>query len=177
MMRNVVRAALIALLALCAAPAGAAEDLPGKFTKLTAPAPAPEVAFMDGEGREIGLDAFRGKWTLVNFWATWCAPCRAEMKDLDELEAKLGGDRFVVVALSADRQGLPVVEAFYKEIGVARLGRYVDPTMKSARAFRAVGLPTTVLLDPEGREVGRVLGPVAWASEASVDFLRRLIGG
>jgi thiol-disulfide isomerase/thioredoxin len=175
-MRNVFRAASFALLALCGAPAFAAEDLPGKFTKLAAPAPAPEVSFTDGEGRELGLDAFRGKWTLVNFWATWCAPCRAEMKDLDELEAKLGGDRFVVVALSADRQGRPVVEAFYTEIGIERLAIYLDPAMKAARAFRAIGLPTTVLLDPAGREVGRALGPVAWASEASVQHLRRLMG-
>ena len=170
-----LRRSLAAVLIAVALPAAAAEELADKFTKLEAPAPAPQATFQDAEGKDVGLDAFRGKWVLLNFWATWCAPCRAEMKDLDELQAKLGGDRFVVVAVSGDRQGLAVVQEFYREIGVERLGQYVDKTMKSARAFRAIGLPTTILIDPEGREVGRAVGPIAWASPASLAHLRGLI--
>ena len=172
---KILRLSLAALLASVALPAAAAEELAGKFTKLETPAPAPEAVFQNAEGGDVRIADFGGRWVLLNFWATWCAPCRAEMKDLDELQAKLGGERFVVVAVSGDRQGLPVVQEFYREIGVERLGQYVDPTMKAARAFRAVGLPTTVLIDPQGREVGRALGPVAWASVESVAYLEGLI--
>ena len=123
----------------------------------------------------MSLAAFRGKVVVLNFWATWCAPCRREMPDLDHLQATYGGADFAVVALSADRKGPTVIPPFYKEAGVRHLAVYNDKSMKSNRAFRVIGLPTTVLLDRQGREVGRLIGPAEWAAPEALRLIEHLI--
>jgi thiol-disulfide isomerase/thioredoxin len=135
-----------------------------KFVFAEEAAPAPPVGFVDGAGREVSLEDFRGRTVLLNFWATWCGPCRKEMPSLDRLQAKHGGERFQVVAVSADRQGPEVVPAYFKENDIKHLAVYNDKTMRAARAFRALGLPTTVLLAPNGVEIGRMVGPAEWDS-------------
>jgi thiol-disulfide isomerase/thioredoxin len=145
------------------------------FTILDRPAPVPAHVFQNGQGRDITLADFRGKVVLVNFWATWCGPCRKEMPDLAKLQAELGGDHFQVVAISADRQGFPVVQDFYAELGIDNLPLYNDKTMKVQRAARAFGLPTTLLIDARGREVGRLVGPAHWASADAKRLIRHYI--
>mgnify|MGYP003670275688 FL=1 len=108
-------------------------------------------------------------------WRIFAARCREEMPTLDALQAELGGDRFEVVALSIDRAGSPVVRRFYDEIGVTNLKIYVDKTMLSMTALRTVGLPTTILIDAQGRELGRLVGPAEWDDPAMVSFLRGFI--
>ena len=127
------------------------------------------------DGSRGDLEYFRGKVILVNVWATWCVPCREEMPTLDALQAELGGDNFEVVALSIDRAGSPVVRRFYDEIGVTNLKMYVDQTMLSMTALRAVGLPTTILIDAQGQELGRLVGPAEWDDPEMVTFLRSFI--
>src|SRR3546814_70278 len=126
------------------------------------------VHFMDGSGKRLSLADFRGKLVLLNLWATWCGPCREEMPTLDRLQATLGGSDFEVVALSIDRAGMGVVDAFYAEIGVKSLARYIDESGKSAQQLNAVGLPTTLLLDREGREIARHVGPAAWETPEKI---------
>ena len=92
------------------------------FTVLDEPKPAPPVRFIDAEGRELKLEDFRGKLVLLDFWATWCAPCRREMPEFDKLQAEFGGDSFQVVALASDRKGLPAVKKFYDELGIKHPG-------------------------------------------------------
>lgn len=128
----------------------------GSMRLHAAPRALPAPAFEDGKGRPVRLADFRGKAVLLNVWATWCPPCREEMPSLDRLQKALGGPTFEVVALSIDSGGAAVVESFYKEAGIGSLAIFVDPTM------RAPGVPTTLLIDAEGRELGRHAGPAAW---------------
>ena len=145
------------------------------FTPYPEPRPIPELRFTDGAGRELSLADFRGRVVLLNIWATWCVPCRKEMPALDRLQAALGGPDFAVVALSIDRGGLPVVEEFYRELGLAALPVYVDRSGTAARELGALGLPTTLLVDCEGREVGRVLGAAEWERPEAVAVIRRYL--
>jgi thiol-disulfide isomerase/thioredoxin len=135
----------------------------------------PEIQFEDGQGTTLSLADFRGKVVLLNIWATWCAPCRREMPTLDRLQAELGGPEFEVVALSIDRTGLPAVREFYQEIGLETLPIYLDPSGKSQRELRVLGIPTTLLLDQEGNETGRLAGPAEWDSPEMVRFIRSYV--
>ena len=123
---------------------------------------APATVFSDGEGRRVVLGDFKGKVVLVNFWATWCAPCREEMPALDRLQEKLGGPDFQVVALAVDRGGASAIRRFYEQVGVKQLPIYVDTSGASLREAAAPGLPTTILLDRGGREVARFVGQAEW---------------
>ena len=147
------------------------------FTPLDEPRLLPELRFVDGEGRARSIAGFRGRLVLLNIWATWCGPCRREMPTLDRLQARLGGPDFEVVALSIDRQGVPVVKEFYRELGLETLGIYVDKSGRASRDLNVLSLPTTVLIDQRGREIGRVIGPAEWDSLEVVKLVRRHMEG
>jgi thiol-disulfide isomerase/thioredoxin len=153
------------------APSGEAQA-PEGFIVHASPRPVPPIAFKNLQGDPMSLADFRGKVVLLNIWATWCTPCRREMPTLDRLQAELGGPDFEVVALSVDRQGRRVVGEFYHELGLWQLGIYLDPSGEAPRALKALGIPTTLLIDRQGREVGRLLGPAEWDSPAMVAFFR-----
>ena len=155
-------------------PAGA--QAPAGFAVHESPRPLPEIQFENGQGEAMSLADFRGKVVLLNIWATWCAPCRREMPTLERLQAELGGPDFEVVALSIDRKGLPVVEDFYQELGLRDLGIYVDASGKASRELSALGVPTTLLIDREGNELGRLAGPAEWDSPEMVSFIRGYLG-
>jgi len=129
-----------------------------------APRPVSELAFEDGAGRSRSLSQWRGKVVLLNVWATWCAPCREEMPALERLQRKLGGRDLEVLALSIDSAGAAPVKRFYEELGIRSLGVYVDRSMRATATLGALGVPTTLLIDREGREIGRRTGPAEWDS-------------
>jgi thiol-disulfide isomerase/thioredoxin len=141
------------------------------FVFRAAPVDLPEVKFEDAAGRERTLAEWKGKVVLLNLWATWCLPCRKEMPALDRLQQELGSEAFEVVALSVDRAGLGGARKFLDEAKVGKLALYADPTARMANTLRAAGLPATLLIDREGREIGRLLGPAQWDGEDA----RRLI--
>ena len=138
-----------------------APEMPA-FVFKQAPEPLGEVRFTDAAGAPMTLADFKGKTILLNLWATWCAPCREEMPSLDRLQRELGSDTFEVVALAVDRAGPEAARKFLDEIGVTSLKLYSDTTTRSGSALRAVGMPTTILIDAEGREIGRLPGPYEW---------------
>jgi len=139
------------------------------------PRPIPDIAFIDGDGRPLRLSDFRGRVVLLNVWATWCIPCRKEMPTLNLLQAELGGPEFEVVALSIDRGGPKTVAAFYDEYDLTRLKIYIAPSADVMGELAVVGLPTTLLIDREGREVSRYVGPATWNDPAIIATLRRHI--
>ena len=147
------------------------------FKPASPPKPAPEIGFTDIAGTPLGLDAFRGKVVLLNYWATWCAPCVEEMPSLERLQTRLGGGDFTVLAVSVDRQGLDIVRPFLERIGLKQLPIYLDRSGASMRAFGIRGLPTTMLIDREGNEVGRLEGMADWQSPAAEALIRHYVGG
>ena len=146
------------------------------FTLSTEAKPAPEVNFTDGEANPLTLADFRGKVVLVNLWATWCGPCIREMPTLDRLQAELGSADFEVVAIAQDRKGLEVVTPFVRDHGLEQLRVYIDSSSQATRAFGALGLPTSVLIDRAGNEIGRLIGPAEWDSPEAFALIRYFIG-
>ena len=126
--------------------------------------PLPDLRFVNGSGTEVSLGSFRGKVVLLNLWATWCAPCREEMPALDKLQAALGSDKFQVVALAVDKSGVDGAKKFLADIKAEKLEAYADPTAKEGTRLKVIGMPTTILIDAEGREIGRLIGPAHWDS-------------
>lgn len=135
---------------------------------LSDPKPAPAIAFNGPDGAPLDLAALNGKVRLLNLWATWCIPCRQEMPALDRLQADLGGPDFEVVAVNVDTRNLDRPKAWLEENGVTRLTYYADPSGRAMQALQRsgdlVGLPTTLLIDRNGCQLGVLKGPAEWAS-------------
>ena len=139
------------------------------------PAPVSDVAFTDPDGGTHTLVDYKGQVVLLNFWATWCAPCREEMPSLDALQAEMGGEDFVVVPIATGRNAPEKINKFYAETGLKNLPVLLDPRQQLARAMGVVGLPVTVLIDRDGNEVARLLGEADWTSEPAKAIIRQLV--
>ena len=139
------------------------------------PQPVAATVFKDGADADQTLAAFKGKVLVVNFWATWCAPCVKEMPMLDSLEAKLGGDSFQVVTISQDREGAKVAKPFSEKNGWKNLALYVEPLGKFSRDAQLRGLPTSLIVNKAGLEVARVEGEVDWNSPEIEKLIRDLL--
>ena len=157
----------VAVLGSILAQGVAAAEFPrhGEMQKLTLSAERKPVALaevLDPKDQTVTLEAFRGRVVLLNLWATWCVPCREEMPALNRLQDKRGSKDFTVLTVAQDRSGRAKVEAFLAQIGAGKLEPYLDTSMKSGRAWGAYGLPMTLLLDRQGREIGRLVGIAEW---------------
>lgn len=164
---------------LAAIKAAAKGEVAGVATP-SEPRPLPALTFKDANGTDVGLEKFRGKVVLLNLWATWCAPCRKEMPALDRLEGEQGGEAFEVVPVSLDFGTDEKPKKFLAEIGATKLPFFHDATGKVLSSLKAVGrgtgLPTTLILDRAGCEIGYLPGPAEWASEDAKALIRAALG-
>lgn len=149
-------------------------------TPAAKPLLVPDLAFRDASGAQKKLSDWRGRTILLNLWATWCLPCRKEMPALDELQAKLGGSDFEVVAVNIDTRDLEKPRAWLKEVGIKSLAYFSDEKAKVFQDLklvgRAFGMPTSILIDPAGCEIGTLSGPAEWASDDAVGLVRAALG-
>lgn len=144
------------------------------------PLKVPILVFQDAAGKPLTLEHWRGRTVLLNLWATWCVPCRKEMPALDTLQQRLGGPGFEVVAINIDTRDPEKPKTFLNEIGVQKLAYYADSSAKVFQDLkevgRAFGMPTTLLIDPHGCEIGTIAGPAEWASDDGIKLIQAALG-
>lgn len=140
-----------------------------------APVPVPEVALIDAEDAPRSLAEYRGKWVVLNFWATWCAPCRHEMPSLDRLQAAL--PEIAVMPVATGRNSVTGIKRFFEEEAIVNLPILRDPTSELARGMNVLGLPVTVILSPEGQEVARLIGDAEWDSDSAKAIMAAFVAG
>jgi thiol-disulfide isomerase/thioredoxin len=175
-------ALLVALMLALPGPGASAQDdanavgqAPlGEFLPASRPRPAPPAVFTDADGKILNLRDFAGKLVLVNLWATWCAPCRREMPSLERLQTRLG-DKITILAISEDRGGSKAIAPFITKLGLKVVKTYLDPESAIGRAFKVDGLPTSFLIDRQGRVLGRVEGEAEWDSPKMLAIIDPLL--
>jgi thiol-disulfide isomerase/thioredoxin len=148
----------------------------GEFIPNSPPIPAPTISLVDLAGNAVRLSDFAGKFVLINLWATWCEPCLREMPSLERMQSRLG-DNITILAISEDRGGSKTVEPFITKLGLKSFKTYLDPKSDAGRAFKVAGLPTSFLIDREGRVLGRVEGAAEWDSPKLLEVLKSFLGG
>ncbi|MFD1880171.1 TlpA family protein disulfide reductase [Paracoccus pacificus] len=146
-----------------------------KLEPVDPPVAASTTAFFDESGAEKTLADYKGKVVLLNFWATWCAPCREEMPSIQKLQAEMGGDDFEVVPIASGRNPLPAIRKFFGETGVTDLPILTDPRQKLSRDMGVLSLPVTILLDREGREIARLIGGAEWDTPEARAIIQQAI--
>src|SRR5438477_5884206 len=149
------------------------------LTMATTPLRLPDLAFEDADGKPRKLSEWRGRTVLVNLWATWCVPCRKEMPALDSLQTKLGGRDFEVVAINIDTRDPEKPKNFLKEANLTKLAYFTDTKAKVFQDLKAIGkalgMPTSVLVDGEGCEIGTIAGPAEWASDDAIALIKAAV--
>jgi thiol-disulfide isomerase/thioredoxin len=135
-----------------------------------------DLTFSDSSGRSLTLKDFRGIFVLVNVWATWCPPCKEEMASLNQLALLLANKNIQIVPISIDVSRALVVRSFYERLGLKNLSIYVDPSTKVMNGLAIIGVPTTLLIGRDGREIGRMVGPAQWDAPSSVKHILEIAG-
>ncbi|WP_421997607.1 TlpA family protein disulfide reductase [Reyranella sp.] len=171
-MSGIVAAIALPRLAAAALPPTLIKGAMERFKPTVPPKPMPDLEFLDAQDKPMRLADLTGKVRLINLWATWCAPCVKEMPSLDRLQAALPKDKFVVLPISLDGPSRAKVPPFYKEKGLTHLGIYYDKGRKAMSTLDVSLLPTSILVDPAGREIGRIEGDADWDSPEGIALMK-----
>lgn len=134
-----------------------------------------DFPFHDLLGKNLKISNYKGNFIILNIWATWCIPCREEMPSLDRLQHSFENEKLVVLPISQDRAGKRLVKNFYKEMKIKNLGIFIDSPGNAKRMVGAFMLPTTIVIGPDGVEIGRLLGGANWDSKEAVSLMRNLL--
>jgi len=153
---------------------GVLKDLATALHRAQTPKPAPNIVFLDADGAQHHLSDFRGHGVVINLWATWCAPCVAEMPSLAALSKAVGPEGIVVLPLSSDHGGAAAVTAFFHNHDITGLPVLLDPNGDAERAFNVPGIPTSVIIDNAGLVRGRMEGSADWSAPAAAALVRKL---
>ena len=140
------------------------------------PVAVPGISFIDRQGGIVTMADFKGKVVVLNIWATWCVPCREEMPSLNNLQAIMGGEDFQVVALSIDETGFREIEYFYEQYEIRHLVIYLDEGQELYDQLNVVAIPTSLIIDRRGLEIGRMIGAATWDSDRMIATLGEIIG-
>ena len=137
--------------------------------------PRPTASWNDSNGNKLSLADFSGKVVMLNFWASWCSPCIRELPSINRLQLRLGGDRFKVITLNMDRGGKPIALRVKRRLKLDQLSLYLDKGSFFAKFMKIRSLPTTIIFDAKGREVGRVERSAEWDSKEALSLLQWFI--
>ena len=146
-----------------------------KFKLTTITSARPDISWKDANDNKVTLELFDGKVVLLNFWASWCPPCIRELPSINRLQAKLGGDKFTVIALNIDRGGKPIASRFKQKLKLDKLDLHVDQKNAVARLLKIKALPTTIVFDSKGREVGKMEAAAEWDTKEALSLIQYFI--
>jgi peroxiredoxin len=163
------RGVVVALILAAALGAAAAIVYRGRVVRM-----APDFVLEDLQGSAVRLSNYRGRVVFLNVWATWCEPCRVEMPSMEVLHRRLGGEDFVVLAVSADADGREMVAPFVKELALT-FPVLLDPDGQVVSRYRVTGYPETFIVDRDGRIVAHEIGPRDWSDQRYERALRTLV--
>jgi len=165
------------IIAICILPLAACDRQENTSRAKSSPVqnkPAPDITVKALDGTELKLSDLKGKVVMLNFWATWCPPCREEIPSMMKLNSRMEGKPFQMLAVSLDEGGRADVETFFKNSGF-KLPAYTDPSKKAASAYGVTGVPETYIIDTKGIVAKKVIGPLKWDDPEVLSFLTNLM--
>ena len=131
-----------------------------------------DVIFKDINQKNVNLDDFKGKLIILNFWATWCAPCKEEMPSLDNLQSNSGFSNLKIFPINIGQENVSKSEFFFKQLNIKNLNIFFDPPITLAKKFSLRGVPTTILFNKEGKEFARIMGSINFNDKEFINWLK-----